>query len=100
MPSVVGHQPRPWVIVSGIPEDSDLGRHIKRVAGTCRFVETEDDARLRQSDYDAAIVVGDAGGFEDHLMLLRIGSSHTSVSIPGNLSTYRSLNWAPGSFAG
>lgn len=51
-----GNDPRPWVLVYGVPEESELGAAIGRLFPTVSFVDYETPVRF--AEFDALVAVG------------------------------------------
>ncbi|WP_320069882.1 hypothetical protein [Micromonospora sp. RTGN7] len=78
MPEIFGDEPRPWVIVDGIDPDDDIRLAILKNATKVTFLDSEKEIidQVRQADYDAYVVVGEAGyPVEEHLFVLQFGGS-------------------------
>ncbi|MGC4829849.1 hypothetical protein [Micromonospora arida] len=77
MPDVFGDEPRPWVLADGIEPESPEGAALLRNATKVTFLDPEIEItdQVRQADYDAYVVFGDAADVEGHLFVLQFGGS-------------------------
>jgi hypothetical protein len=82
MPEVYGDEPKPWVLAYGFGEDSELGEALCREASKVTFLleGVAVHVQVRQSDYDALVVVGVCPSIDGHLHVLQFGGDgSTSV---------------------
>jgi hypothetical protein len=79
MSEVHGEKPRPWAIVVRPPDDEALQDLIREIVPTVRFVDADGMERVRQQDYDLAIVFGDAVALLDHLFVVQFGGNPVSA---------------------
>lgn len=71
-----GESSRPWIVASGFPEESDLGKTLKRLGLTVKYVDPQGNLynQLREIDYDALVVVGHVPSHPaGHLCVLQFG---------------------------
>ncbi|NES29024.1 hypothetical protein GCE86_19285 [Micromonospora terminaliae] len=75
MSEVFGDEPRPWVLAYGFDADSELGQAVGREAGKVTYLSSQRNInfQVRQSDYDAFVVLGASPSIDGHLRVLQFG---------------------------
>jgi hypothetical protein len=73
MPQIIGELPKPRVLVVNPEGNSAAAIEIEKLAPTVRYVTNEELRSIRQRDWDAAVIFGDAFGLEDHLYAIQFG---------------------------
>ncbi|MCO1615413.1 hypothetical protein M8C11_11880 [Micromonospora sp. CPM1] len=92
MSEVFGDEPRPWVLALGFDEADELGQAVGREAGKVTYLDRKRsiNSQVRQSDYDAFVVIGLGPSVAGHLRVLQFGGAGTHGNEQGeDLSFYQ-----------
>ncbi|MEV4519217.1 hypothetical protein AB0J77_03220 [Micromonospora tulbaghiae] len=89
MPQVYGDEPKPWLLAYGFAEGDELSVALRRHATKITFLKDTQsiDSQVRQSDYDALVVVGDVPAAARHLHVLQFGVPRVEKVSIGMAST-------------
>jgi len=73
---VLGRRERPRLLVIGVDEASEFGRHLTKLAPTTRFLpQNAHLGLLRQRDWDAAVLWDTDARLEPHLFVIQFGGT-------------------------
>ncbi|SCL41045.1 hypothetical protein [Micromonospora aurantiaca (nom. illeg.)] len=77
MPEIYGDVPKPWLLAYGFTEDDELSAALRRHSTKITFLRNDLSIgdQVRQSDYDALVVVGDVPTAARHLYVLQFGGN-------------------------
>ncbi|WP_123954015.1 hypothetical protein [Streptomyces nigra] len=97
MGEIYGESPRPWTLVIGIPQSSSEEELVASLPGTVvRRDDPEEIRTVRQEDFNAAIIFGDAPILNRQLMVIQIGGSGWLETIRARNIAYRLGGFAQG----
>jgi hypothetical protein len=66
-----------------VEEDSPLGEHLKGLTPTIRWIHKSMMGTIRQSEYDAAVVVGERPNLDMHLQIIQFGGKPSAYYSAG-----------------
>ncbi len=75
MPRFIGELSKPRVLVINFEENEAAARAVEQLAPTVRHIKHTELRHIRQRDWDAAIIFGDAPELEEHLYVLQFGGA-------------------------
>lgn len=73
VPQLIGELPKPRMLIINPGNDGIAAIDIEKLAPTIKFVNSSELLEIRQLDWDAAIVFGDAPSLADHLYVVQLG---------------------------
>ena len=73
MPEIIGELPKPRVLIVNPEGNNEAATAIEKLVPTVRYVTHGEMPNIRQLDWDAAVVFGDALGLEEHLYVIQFG---------------------------
>lgn len=74
LPERIGNRPKPRLLILDL-EDSDLRKAISHLAPTVRIMASSDLSKIRQPDWDVAVVFGDGRAVTEQLYLIQFGGT-------------------------